>query len=310
MNKLEIKDFLNNKKGYIKEGHKRLYKTLSDRGYQLSLKDCKEALKEARLENKIITSSTYIPKILIYDIETSQLEANVWWSGKQYVGTRNLRNETRIITVAYKWLGDNIVHTLKWNKKQSDKKLMEKFLKVYNSADMVIGFNNDNFDNRLVNARALKYNLDVNTYIKSFDIMKQAKRLFRLPGYSMNYIAKYIGVQTKLQHSGIAMWDEIQYGNKKRAKKAMKMMVDYNIQDIIVTEDVFLRMRKYMKSPLHVGILMDKGKISCPLTGSIDVKLHKTTVTAAGTIQRIYKCKDNNHLFKVSNSVYLKSVKK
>jgi DNA polymerase elongation subunit (family B) len=310
MNKGKIKDFLNYKTGYRKEGSKRLYKILTAKGYKVSLKDCKNALKEVRIETKINALNNYIPKILIYDIETSRMEANVWWTGKSYLGSNQLRNETRIITVAYKWLGEDKVEYLKWSKKQSDKKLMKKFLEVYNKADMVIGFNNDNFDNRLINARALKYDLNVNTFVKSFDIMKQAKRLFRLPGYSMNYIAKFIGVQTKLQHSGINMWDEIQYGSKKQAKKAMKMMVKYNIQDITVTEEVFLRMNKYMKSPMHVGVAMGNGKISCPLTGSTNVKLHKTTWTPAGTIQRIFKNKDTNHLFKVSNSKYLKNLKK
>ena len=66
---------------------------------------------------------------------------------------------------------------------------------------MVIGQNNDRFDNRWVNARAAKHNLFVNTFIKSFDIMKQTKRLFRLPSYSMAYIAKFFGLTLKQSHT-------------------------------------------------------------------------------------------------------------
>jgi hypothetical protein len=40
---------------------------------------------------------------------------------------------------------------------------------------MVIGQNNDRFDNRWVNARAMKYDLEVNTFVRSFDIMKELK---------------------------------------------------------------------------------------------------------------------------------------
>ena len=74
--------------------------------------------------------------------------------------------------------------------------MLKSFLKAYNTADMVIGQNNDKFDNRWVNARAMKHNLDVNTLVKSFDIMKQTKKLFRLPSYSMDYITKF-GVEIK-----------------------------------------------------------------------------------------------------------------
>lgn len=246
------------------------------------------------------------PKILIYDIETSRLQADLWWSGQQYVSGNQITSEPKVITIAYKWLGSDKVEYLKWDKKQSDKKLIKTFLKEYNKADMVIGFNNDKFDNRWINARALKYNYDVNTFVKSFDIMKQAKRLFRLPGYSMNFIAKFVGVETKLQHTGLSMWEAIQRGSKKEAKKAMKLMVDYNVQDIIVTEQVYLRLRKYMKSPIHMGVLQDRAKSTCPTCGSDNVKLHKTTVTSAGTIQRIMKCREDKSTYRISNSEYLK----
>jgi len=246
------------------------------------------------------------PKILIYDIETARMEANVWWSGQQYLNGNSITSEPRIITVAYKWLGEDKVHHLKWNKKQSDKKLLKRFLEVYNEADYVIGFNNDKFDNRYINSRALKHNLEVNTHVKSLDLMKEAKRLFRLPSYSMNYIARYLGLETKLQHSGLAMWEAIQYGTKKEAREAMELMIDYNVQDIVVTEDVYLRMRKYLKHPIHAGVTMGLERTTCPICGGNNTELFKTTVAPSGTIHRIMRCKEDGHLFKITNSQYLK----
>ncbi len=253
-----------------------------------------------------LTKETSKARVLIYDIETSRIQAEMWWSGKQYVSGNQITTDPRIISVAWKWLGEDEVYKLKWDKHQSDEKLVTKFLEEYNKADMVIGFNNDSFDNRWINARALKYNLYVNTHVKSFDIMKQAKRLFRLAGYSMNSIAKYVGVETKLQHTGLIMWESIQHGTKKEAKKAMKLMLKYNVQDIIVTEQVFLRVKKYMKMPIHLGVLSGGSKTTCPECGGTDVKLHKTSVTAAGTIQRIMKCNVDGHTYKINNSAYLK----
>lgn len=252
------------------------------------------------------TASSISPKILIYDVETSRITANLWWSGKQYVGGSQITSETKIITVAFKWLGSNKVHYLKWDKNQCDKELMREFLTYYNQADMVIGYNSDRFDNKIINARALKFNFDVNLYVKSLDLMKQAKSKFRLPGYSMNVLAKFLGVQTKMQHSGLSMWEAIQYGNKKEAKKAMKMMIKYNVQDIIVTEQVYLRLRKYLKSPIHIGVLEGEGRTSCPICGNSNVKLHKTTTTSAGSIRRIMKCKDDGVTYQISNREYLK----
>ena len=299
----QIREFLDNKPGYKKEGAKRLAVKLTADGYTASMKSCKRALREARATDKYNSKQA---RVMIYDIETSRQRADVWWSGKQYINGNNLVGDPNVISIAYKWLGEEEVHCLKWDKNMCDKKMITTFLREYNQADMVIGYNNDRFDNKWINTRALKHSLEVNTLVKSFDIMKQSKSIFRLPSYSMNYLAKFLGVQTKLQHGGLAMWDAIQYGTKKEGKKAMKMMLEYNIQDIIVTEQVFLKVRSYMKMHIHLGVMVGQAKTSCPSCGGSHVKLHKTTVTAAGTVQHIMKCKDDNVKFKISNSQYLK----
>ena len=244
-------------------------------------------------------------KILIYDIETGRVPAMVWWSGKQYISHNQLLEEPKIITIAYKWLGEDEVNYLTWDKNQCDKKMLEKFLKEYNKANLVVGQNNDKFDNRWINARAMKYGFEFNTFVKSFDIMKQTKRLFRLPSYSMAYITKFLGVETKLEHEGIIMWEKIQNGTKEEQKEYLQKMVDYNVQDIIATEQMYLTLRKYMGHKLHFGVLNGEEKWTCPNCGSKEVVLYKTTVTPAGTIQRIMKCKKDGVQYKITNKQYM-----
>ena len=96
-------------------------------------------------------------KVLVYDIETCRITAKVWWTGKQYINHKQLLEEPRIISISYKWLGESKIHALTWDKNQSDEKLITDFMKVYNEADMVVGQNNDRFDNRWINARAMKF---------------------------------------------------------------------------------------------------------------------------------------------------------
>ena len=247
-------------------------------------------------------------KVMIYDIETSRTTAKVWWTGKQFVGHKQLQSEPAIISICYKWLGDEKVYTLTWDKNKCDKKMLKSFLKAYNTADMVIGQNNDKFDNRWVNARAMKHNLDVNTMVKSFDIMKQTKKLFRLPSYSMDYITKYIGVENKMQHEGIVMWDKIEEGTKSEQKEYLGKMVEYNIQDIICTEQMYTKLRKYMGHKVHFGVLNGQPKYSSPTDGSTDLELVKTTTTAAGTIQHIMRSKTDGTMFKLNNRNYLEYI--
>jgi DNA polymerase elongation subunit (family B) len=244
-------------------------------------------------------------RVMIYDIETTRIRAWVWWTGKQYVSPKQLIDESKIITISWKWLGDETVHYLAWDKDHSDKKLMGKFLKEYNKADMVIGYNNDRFDNRFVNARAMKYNLDVNTSVRSYDIMKEEKKVFRVPSYSMAYMAEYSNVVHKQGHEGVHMWNMIQTGNKAEQKEYLQKMVDYNIGDIAATEELYIRLRKYFGHRTHLGVLYGAEKFSCPDTGSMDVEFYSRSATPAGTIQIMMKSNKTGGKYKLTNKQYM-----
>jgi DNA polymerase elongation subunit (family B) len=266
--------------------------------------------KEVRLLKKIIDTNT--PKIMVYDIETTRGLAEVWGTGKTYIGHTQMRTEQKILTVAWKWLGDDTVHYLKWDADDSpeggdDRELMVKFLKEYNKADVVIGWNSDNFDNKLVNTRALKHRLYVNVYIKSMDAMKKAKQIFRQPSNSLAYYARFLGLGSKLQHTGLKMWQDIQWGAEVDAEEAMELMIKYNVQDIMLTEEIYLLLRPYMKSNIHLGALFSGDKTTCDNCGTHNLELMKTTATARGTIQRVCKCKKCGSQQVLSNTNYLKS---
>lgn len=244
-------------------------------------------------------------KVMIYDIETSGVDARVWWTGKQYINNNQLQGEPKIISIAYKWIGEDKVHTLTWDKNHCDKKMLKAFIKEYNKADMVVGQNNNRFDNRWVNARAFKFGIDINVHVKSFDIMKETKRLFRLPSYSMAYISQFLDVTLKQSHEGLIMWLKIEKGTKEEQKEYLQKMVDYNIGDIVSTEEIFLKIRKYTNHTMHFGVLQGEPKYTCPHCGQSELTLFKSTTTQAGTIQRIMKCKLDGVQFKINNKSYM-----
>lgn len=258
---------------------------------------------EVGVMSKNITNPS---KILVYDIETCRIPAKVFWTGKQYISHNQLMDEPRIISVSWKWLGSDKVEHLVWDKNQNDENLVLEFAKVYNSADMVVGVNNDNFDNRWLNARIAKYGGYVNTFVKSFDVQKQAKRLFRLPSYSMAYLAKFFGCTLKQTHEGILMWDKIEEGTKEEQREYLQKMVDYNIGDIVTTEEIFLKLRKYMGHKVHFGVLNGGERWSCPSCGSTNVELVRVTATPAGTLQYIMRCNEDEVEYKLSATNYNK----
>lgn len=303
-NNLKEQDFDLIRKEYKEKDSKKEAQASLSEYYNVSKRTIRKWAKKIGvgvMSNNVINGS----KIMIYDIETSRAEFKLFWTGKQYVPVTAMTKEPKIISISWKWLGQDEIFDLTWNKFKSDKEMLIIFLKEYNKADMVLGQNNDKFDNRWVNARAAKYNLDINVMVRSFDIMKQAKQKFRIPSYSMKFMCEYFDVEQKLSHEGIKMWNMIESGTPEEQKEYLDKMVTYNRGDIISTEALYYRLRKYFGHKSHLGVQNGEPKWSCPDTGSYNVSLYKTTVTPAGTIQRIMKSNETGLQYRITNKVYM-----
>ena len=244
-------------------------------------------------------------KIMVYDIETSRIEFTGWWTGKQYVRHDQIRTEPKVISIAWKWVGNDEVYHLTWDENHCDKKMIKDFLKEYNKASMIIGQNNNSFDNKWINTRAAKHKFHVDRYVKSFDIYRMAKRYFRLPSFSMAFMAQYFGLTLKQSHEGLHMWDMIEYGNKAEQEEYLQKMVDYNKGDIVTTEELYMTLKPYFGSVTNNAVKQGLPKWACPVSGSTDIKLLKTIFTEQGTVQRILYCDESKHQYKVSNKSYM-----
>jgi hypothetical protein len=65
-------------------------------------------------------------KRLYFDIETSPNIGLFWSAGyKQKIDYSNIIKERAIICICYKWEDEKQVHSLNWDKNQSDKKLLQ-----------------------------------------------------------------------------------------------------------------------------------------------------------------------------------------
>lgn len=244
-------------------------------------------------------------KIMIYDIETSRADFKAFWTGKQFLSHYQMRSEPKIISISWKWLGDDTVHHLHWDLENNcDEQLMRDFIPEYNKADLVVGYNNNNFDNRWINARAMKFGLPVNMFVKSYDLMRKLKKHVRIPSYAMAFVANYFGCTLKLSHEGAVMWDKIEEGTMAEKVEYIQKILDYNIGDIITTEEIFLKLRKYLGTEVNFATFNGGEKWQCPWTGSEDVYLDRVTATKAGTMQYIMMGQEGQ--YKISQRDYNK----
>ncbi len=228
-------------------------------------------------------------KRLYFDIETSPNIGYFWQAGyKLNIPYDNIIKERAIITICYKWEGQRDVYHLTWDKTQSDKGMLEKFVKVANEADELVGHNGDRFDLPWVRTRCLYHRIPMMPDYKSIDTLKVSRSKFRFNSNRLNYIARYLNIGQKINTS-FDLWTKIVFN---KDKQAMDKMVKYCKQDVRLLEKVYKELEFYFNPKTHVGVLNNKPKSSCPRCGSEKNAIHQTIVSATGVKKYKVKCKD------------------
>lgn len=246
-------------------------------------------------------------KRLFFDIETSFNIGWFWRSGyRQNISPEQIIEERKIICISWKWQGDPTVYNLTWDQKQCDKKMIKKFIKVMDKADEIIAHNGDRFDIKWLKTRALFHGISIMPKYQTLDTLKSVKSHFNFNSNKLDYIAKFLGVGEKMETGGIQLWKDIIFN---KDKKALKKMVEYCDQDVIILEKVFLKINNHIVHKTHFGVSKGLEKFSCPECGSLHIIVNKTRVTAMGTIKKSLKCKKCNKYFTVSNKTYMDLLK-
>lgn len=228
-------------------------------------------------------------KRLYFDLETSPNIGLFWSSGyKQKIDYQNIIKERAIICICYKWEDENQVHSLNWDKNQSDKKLLQEFVKIANEADELVGHNGDKFDLPWVRTRCLFHRIDLFPKYTTIDTLKLSRRQFRFNSNRLDYIASFLGIGKKIK-TDFNLWKDIVL---HKCDKSMSKMIDYCKQDVKLLEQVHKELRAHDTPKTHFGVLQTGDKRTCPECASNNIVIRKTRITALGTKQIQYQCKD------------------
>lgn len=304
MNLLEIKNFLKNKPGYLKEGGKRLRNILLKKGFQTTINTCKQAIKEVNNELKYsYLQENKKVKVLLYDIETSYGIARVWRPGyKLQVSYNDFIKHPAIICISYKWLDEEEVHTVQWDKFQDDKELLKLFILELNKADVIVAHNGDSFDLPWIKTRALYHNISMLPKYNSIDTLKIARYKYKFPSNRLDDLGDYLNLGRKIKTERDLWIDVVDKNNKLSLHK----MTEYCEQDVILLEKIYKKLITQELPHVHNGVLNNLSKETSPYTGNSNLELVKITSTRVGTKKYLMKCLDTNQYFEMSNSTYKK----
>jgi hypothetical protein len=196
------------------------------------------------------------PRILCYDLETSPLITYTWktWQADAI----EVIEDTQILCFAYKWIGERKTYVIGQDDFKdykpginNDKNVVKALWKLFDEADVIVGQNSDQFDNKKSNSRFIQNGLTPPSPYIQLDTKKIAKRYFGFTSNRLGDLAKYLGVEDKADPGGFATWKGCLAGNKK----AWKQMKKYNIQDVKTTEQIYLKLRAWDKNGAPMNVL-------------------------------------------------------
>ena len=148
-------------------------------------------------------------------------------------------------------------------KAQDDRRIVMSLAKLLNEADIVITHNGKKFDLLKINARMLIHRLPPVKPYQNIDTLEVAKKQFGFTSNKLDYLAKILGVDTKLE-TNFQLWSDCVDGKPE----ALEYMFKYNNWDVECLEAVYLRLRPWVRNHPNLNLYYECDEPICPNCGS------------------------------------------
>lgn len=163
--------------------------------------------------------------------------------------------------------------------------VLKKIREVLEDATMVIGHNLKKFDYKKINARLIFHGLDpLPNSIIQLDTLTEVRKVASFPSNRLDYLAKLLTGEGKTETSR-GLWFRVLKGDKE----AVKEMTKYCKNDVQILEDVYLKIRPYIKN--HPVVDPEFRQETCHKCGSDQLIKRGVRYTAAGVKKIQQQCK-------------------
>lgn len=200
------------------------------------------------------------PKILTVDIETSPHQAYVWGLHKQEISPIQIIEPSRVLCVAAKWLHEKTT-IFEWEGLDGSghENMAVATRDLYDEADCIITYNGVNFDNGHLRRTWLEYGLQAPSPWRDIDLYLELRK-FKFASHRLGFIVDKLGLGSKMDAGGMETWIRVLAGDPKAWDKFRR----YNQRDVRITEQLFLMLQPWLKTPHMGGWTLDmQGCFSC-----------------------------------------------
>lgn len=234
------------------------------------------------------------PKIFLGDVETSLTVSYHFGRFKQFIQPKQVIQEPYMLTFAGKWLHNPLILSRKLTDYPSfaldvtdDKGLIEDLWHVLDECDIFIA-HNARFDRGWANQRFAFYGMKPPSPYQVIDTLGALKESFSLPSNALEAACNYFELTRKLANDGIGLWIRCMEGEVK----AFEEMETYNIGDIPTLEEIYLRVRPYMKKHPNVSLYNpDTDVPQCVRCGSDELTKEEGKVATTYLSKfHVYRC--------------------
>lgn len=232
------------------------------------------------------------PKILLLDIETLLMEVYVWGlMYNNYISHENIIKDWSLACWSAKWLFGSEIEGQSVTPEEAigrqDGSILARIWELLNEADIVITQNGKKFDLPKLNARFLFAGFPPPMYYSVIDTKEVMKSTFGLSSNKLDYATTFLGIENK-DHMIFDDWKRCLLGGKL-GKQALNKMLEYNKKDVLIMEELYVRLRPWIKGHPNLNLYSIGDTNVCPNCGSTKIFWEGKYPTPLG-LYRAFRC--------------------
>lgn len=237
------------------------------------------------------------PRIVLLDLEilpNLKKALKYWPKLSSFYGKTLKASVTSICCIGYKILGEKETQCINaWDFPQweldvnDDKPVLEAFLPIVQSADMIVTHNGKNFDKKYLQTRLIMHELETLDKTAHGDTKQIASSNYFFIDNKLQTLGEELFGERKLDHEGWELWEK----THGRDPEAMRTMEAYCKQDVNLLEKVFRRFRPQIKDIPNHNLLNPYKEKVCPSCGSSRLRSEGRRHTKTKSYRR-YICAD------------------
>lgn len=239
------------------------------------------------------------PKVLFYDIETRP-KVGLYFGPEWQTRIAKKIAGTELLTFAYRWEGSDESHLVTaWEQPNwragllevdQDRWVLQRLWALFDAADVVVAHNGNKFDQKKSFGRMLRYGMRPPSHFIEVDTLLLSRTFFGLDSHKLDELAKHLGLDGKVSHSGIDLWEGCMLG----VEEDQETMGVYNLQDTVLLEEVFEKFEPWIGfngkgRKFNRALWAESGEMVCPNCGGYDLAPNGYRETAT-TRRQSYLC--------------------